>query len=193
MSQRAGRRPASGQKFSYFVPDSTSSSHSDMGTYSQSPFSDAVSAAAGVFFFRPRPPREPRRVRFFGFGSSAPFSDGGASTSSSAPSSGPGTWIVGSGGAASSTGAASAAGAFFFRPRPPREPRRVFFFGFSSSAGASSSASAATASGSSSTTGSSTASTLRAGGLRVGFSASPSAVIGPSGALRPTNDAYAAP
>src|SRR5919197_1288474 len=107
-------------KCSYFEPDSTSSSHSDIGTYSQSPLLEASASAA--------------------------------------------------------------AGVFFLRPRPPREPRRVLFFGFSSSAGASA---AAAVSGSSSTTGSSaTTSALRAGGFRVGFSASPSAVIGPSGCLR---------
>src|ERR671931_785351 len=107
-------------KCTYLDPDSTSSSHSDIGTYSHSPLLEAsASAAAGVFFLRPRPPREPRRVRFFGFGVSAPSSDAGASTSSSAPSSGSGTWIVGSGAASGSSAsgatpsvAASAVGFF---------------------------------------------------------------------------------
>src|SRR6185436_8691731 len=92
-------------------------------------------AAAGLR--RLRPPREPRRVFFFGFGCSpspSPFWDGvsAASGSSSRPSVGSGRWIFGpspfsalgcSGGA--SPFAWPAVAGFFLRRRPPREPRLV--------------------------------------------------------------------
>src|SRR2546423_4734779 len=87
-----------------------SDSHSDIGTYSQSPspFSDEGSgdssaggaSTPGAFFFRPRPPRDPRRVRFFGAAADpAPSSDGVCSGSSgdSSPRSASGTWMRGTG------------------------------------------------------------------------------------------------
>ena len=96
---------------------------------------------------------------------------------------------------------------FFLRLRPPREPRLVFFLaGWSVGASPSSSATGS-ASPVSSTSGSSgsalvglgallglgsgaASACFLAGGLRVGFSAALSAVIGSSGAfLPPTSDA----
>ncbi len=101
--------------------------------------------------------------------------------------------------------ASAAVAGFFLRRRPPREPRLVFFFaGWSAvvSAGVSSSVSASAVSSSlsaspvsssawASASGSGAGSAcFLAGGLRVGYSAALSAVIGSSGAfLPPTSDA----
>src|SRR5205085_8076799 len=103
--------------------DVRSDSHSDIGTYSHSPpspLSDLVSApssgaaalAAGAFFFRPRPPREPLRVRFFGaVAGSAPSSEGASSISSPpSPRSAAGTWIRGAGAASAAASGASGSG-----------------------------------------------------------------------------------
>ena len=91
---------------------------------------------------RLRPPREPRRVFFFGFGCSpspSPFAEGASASGASAsrPSVGSGRWIfgpsplsaLGCSGAAPPLASAFAVAGFFLRRRPPREPRRVFFFG----------------------------------------------------------------
>src|SRR5689334_17812643 len=100
-----------------------------------------------AFFRRLRPPRDPRRVFFFGLGCSAPswpFPDSAwtgsgsppFSLSSSRPSARSGRWILGAGSppcpsAVGSTSPLLAAAAAGLRRllRPPREPRRVFFFG----------------------------------------------------------------
>src|SRR5688572_3925296 len=77
----------------------------------------ASGADSTVFFFLPRPPREPRRVFRFGFSCS---SAAGSSAGSS------------SGASALTVASVVVVAVFFLRPRPPREPRRVRFFGFAS-------------------------------------------------------------
>jgi len=137
--------------------------------------------AAG-FRRRFRPPREPRRVFFFGLGCSPswPLAEGasasGASGFSSRPSDGSGRWILGPSCSPFESAAGASAGespfasvvapaGFFLRRRPPREPRLVFFLaGPSAGAGASSVSSAAgSASPVSSTSGSSGLSSVSSG------------------------------
>src|SRR2546430_12038560 len=96
-----------------------------MGTYSQPelccsgallPSASALSeetTAAVLFVFRPRPPREPRLVFFFGLGASAPSS--AASGDGGSPSSGSGTWIL-----APAAGGATSCGSP--APLPPEPP-----------------------------------------------------------------------
>src|SRR5688572_30121601 len=81
----------------------------------------ASGADSTVFFLRPRPPREPRRVFRFGFS----FSSAGASAEVSAAGGSSFTSAV--------PGAVAVVSVFFLRPRPPRLPRRVRFLGFGSS------------------------------------------------------------
>src|SRR3954447_6136298 len=107
------------------------------------PGSAGVSPACALAGLRRRrPPREPRRVFFFGFGCSpSPFADGAsasgsasaagaagaASAGSSRPSEGSGRWILGASGSSSGSPLSSAAGgsgrAAPFAPAPGRPAR----------------------------------------------------------------------
>src|SRR5690349_2273597 len=105
--------------------------------YSDGAEPESAPCAAAGLRRRFRPPREPRRVFFFGFGCSpSSLVAGGASASgvSPRPSDGSGRWILGASGSPFDSAAGGSAGAsplasavapdgFFLRRRPPREPR----------------------------------------------------------------------